>query len=82
MRPVPPEASPEYSNYIKNEEQNGTQELILESPVVDSCEKDEWWREAIVAADKVENMPRMLDLGKEASVFALNVYLSVEWIIG
>lgn len=58
MRPVPAEVFPDY-NYMKAEGQNGN-----ESPM-DSCQKDEWWREAIMVADKVENMPRKLDLANE-----------------
>ncbi|KAI3757674.1 hypothetical protein L6452_05217 [Arctium lappa] len=69
LRPVPPEVFPDSSNYIN---QNENQELILpygDESGMDSCQKDEWWREAIVVADKVENMPRMLDLGKEDQVW-------------
>ncbi|PWA93033.1 DNA primase [Artemisia annua] len=64
LRPVPLDALPD--SYYKIEEQNGTQEFIHESPI-DSCQKDEWWREATLVAEKVENMPRKLDLAKEHS---------------
>ncbi|KAL4557033.1 hypothetical protein LXL04_035203 [Taraxacum kok-saghyz] len=54
MRPVPEEVFPDNYNYINSNE----------SPM-DSCQKDEWWREAMMVADKVENMPRVLDLTNE-----------------
>ncbi|KVI07145.1 DNA primase, UL52/UL70 type, Herpesviridae [Cynara cardunculus var. scolymus] len=66
LRPVPPEVFPDSSN------QNESQELILpdgDENSMDSCQKDELWREAMLVADKVENMPRMLDLGKEDQVW-------------
>nr|XP_043617965.1 DNA-directed primase/polymerase protein [Erigeron canadensis] len=72
MRPVPPGVLPDSFNYSKIGDQNGTREFIPpcgeESPM-DSCQKDEWWREAMVVADKVENMPRKLDLCKEDDVW-------------
>lgn len=62
MRPVPPEVFPDNNyNYMEGEGQNGNK-----SPLdMDSCQKDEWWREAMMVADKVENMPRVLHLAKE-----------------
>lgn len=68
MRPVPPGVFPD-SSYITE-----TQELVSESPI-DSCKTDEWWREAMVVADEVENMPRKLDLGKEVSFLAQKCHL-------
>lgn len=61
LRPVPPDVLPDS---YKIGEQNGSQEFIHESPM-DSCQKDEWWHEAMLVAEKVENMPRKLDLAKE-----------------
>ncbi|XP_071712039.1 uncharacterized protein [Rutidosis leptorrhynchoides] len=72
LRPVPPEAFPDSFSYMETGDEK---ELMLpygeESPK-DSCQKDEWWREAMVVADKAENMPRMLDLMKEVHVLALD----------
>ncbi|CAH1445525.1 unnamed protein product [Lactuca virosa] len=67
MRPVPPEVFPDNSyNYMEGEGQNGNK-----SPLdMDSCQKDEWWREAMMVADKVENMPRVLHLAKEDAMSA------------
>ncbi|KAI3762496.1 hypothetical protein L1987_52926 [Smallanthus sonchifolius] len=67
LRPVPPEVFPD-SYHTKIGEQNGSGEFVTESPM-DSCKKDEWWSEAMVVADEVENMPRKLDLGKEDQVW-------------
>ncbi|KAL9999259.1 hypothetical protein Hdeb2414_s0494g00905131 [Helianthus debilis subsp. tardiflorus] len=67
LRPVPPEVFPN-SSYIKTEEQNESCEYESESPM-DRCQKDEWWSEAMVFADEVENMPRKLDLGQEDQVW-------------
>ena len=64
LRPVPPDVLPDS---CKIGEQNESQEIIHESPM-DSCQKDEWWREAMLVAEKVENMPRKLDLAKEVSI--------------
>ncbi|XP_076889999.1 uncharacterized protein LOC143540933 [Bidens hawaiensis] len=63
LRPVPPEVLLDLSFFNVN----GSDEFVTESPM-DSCKK-EWWREAMMVADEVENMPRMLDLGKEDQVW-------------
>ncbi|KAI7756664.1 hypothetical protein M8C21_033578 [Ambrosia artemisiifolia] len=62
LRPVPPEVFPD-SSYITTGEQNESHEFVSESPM--DSKRDEWWSEAMVFADEVENRPRKLDLGKE-----------------
>ncbi|KAG5558671.1 hypothetical protein RHGRI_008579 [Rhododendron griersonianum] len=44
--------------------QNGQEHMKFYSDesITDSCRKDGWWIEAIRAAEKIENMPRTLDL--------------------
>ncbi|GJS67949.1 hypothetical protein Tco_0682514 [Tanacetum coccineum] len=42
-----------------------TSEDLLHENLVDSSDKDYWWHEAILVAEKVENMPRKIDFSKE-----------------
>lgn len=50
--------------------QNGQEHMKFYSDesITDSCRKDGWWIEAIRAAEKIENMPRTLDLTETVSV--------------
>ncbi|KAE9464829.1 hypothetical protein C3L33_03267, partial [Rhododendron williamsianum] len=50
--------------------QNGQEHMKFYSDesITDSCRKDGWWIEAIRAAEKIENMPRTLDLTETVSL--------------
>ncbi|GJT34500.1 RNA-directed DNA polymerase, eukaryota [Tanacetum coccineum] len=61
FRPVPPDVMSE--TFIIGE-QNGSHELIHKSPM-DSYEEDEWWCEAMLVTEKVENKPIKLDKPNE-----------------
>ncbi|KAI8564889.1 hypothetical protein RHMOL_Rhmol03G0217800 [Rhododendron molle] len=55
--------------------QNGQEhkKFYSDESITDSCRKDGWWIEAIRAAEKIENMPRTLDLTETHVKSHLNI---------